>query len=50
MRTTLAHVARGADAALFFQWRASKAGAEKFHSALLPHAGTEAGSGARWSS
>jgi beta-galactosidase len=40
LRTTLAHVARGADAALFFQWRASKAGAEKFHSALLPHAGT----------
>ena len=40
-RTSLAHVARGADAVLFFQWRASRAGAEKFHSALLPHAGTE---------
>jgi len=25
---------------LFFQWRQSRAGAEKFHSALLPHAGT----------
>jgi beta-galactosidase len=34
-------VARGADAVLFFQWRQSVAGAEKFHSALLPHAGTE---------
>ena len=25
----------------FFQWRASRAGAEKFHSAMLPHAGTD---------
>ncbi|TFD90642.1 beta-galactosidase [Cryobacterium lactosi] len=33
-------VARGADAVLFFQWRQSRAGAEKFHSAMLPHAGT----------
>jgi beta-galactosidase len=30
-------VARGADGVMFFQWRASRAGAEKFHSALLPH-------------
>lgn len=41
VRNSLQHVARGADAALFFQWRAAKAGAEKFHSALLPHAGTD---------
>ena len=34
-------VARGADGILFFQWRASKAGAEKFHSGMLPHAGTD---------
>ncbi len=34
-------VARGADGIMFFQWRASKAGAEKFHSALVPHVGTE---------
>jgi beta-galactosidase len=40
-RNSLAHVARGSDGALFFQWRASSAGAEKFHSALLPHAGTD---------
>ena len=40
-RDSLTHVARGADGALFFQWRASKAGAEKFHSGLVPHAGTE---------
>jgi beta-galactosidase len=26
---------------LFFQWRASRAGAEKFHSGLVPHAGTD---------
>ncbi len=41
LRTSLAHVARGADTLGFFQWRASRAGAEKFHSALLPHAGTD---------
>jgi beta-galactosidase len=40
-RNSLAHVARGSDAVLFFQWRQSRAGAEKFHSALLPHAGTD---------
>lgn len=41
LRSSMAHVARGADAVLFFQWRASRAGAEKFHSGLVPHAGTE---------
>ena len=30
-------LARGADGICFFQWRASKAGAEKFHSAMVPH-------------
>lgn len=34
-------VAHGADAVMFFQWRAAKAGAEKFHSALVPHIGVE---------
>lgn len=34
-------LARGADGILFFQWRQSAAGAEKFHSAMVPHAGTE---------
>ena len=33
-------VARGADGVLFFQWRQSRAGSEKFHSAMLPQAGT----------
>jgi len=40
-RNSLQHVARGADAICFFQWRASRAGAEKFHSAMVPHAGTD---------
>ncbi|GAB7192358.1 beta-galactosidase [Kineococcus sp. NUM-3379] len=38
---SLSHVARGSDGACFFQWRASAGGAEKWHSALLPHAGTD---------
>ncbi|WP_349259813.1 beta-galactosidase [Jatrophihabitans sp.] len=40
-RNSLQHLSRGADGALFFQWRASRAGAEKFHSGLVPHAGTD---------
>jgi beta-galactosidase len=39
-RNSLAHVARGADGVLFFQWRASRFGAEKHHSAMLPQGGT----------
>ncbi len=38
---SLQHVARGADGVAFFQWRASRAGGEKFHSALVPHAGPD---------
>jgi beta-galactosidase len=34
-------IARGADGVLFFQWRQSAAGSEKFHSGLVPHAGTD---------
>jgi beta-galactosidase len=30
-------IARGADGVLFFQWRQSHAGAEKWHSAMVPH-------------
>ncbi|WP_216364147.1 beta-galactosidase [Subtercola boreus] len=41
MRNSLTHVARGADGVCFFQWRASVKGTEKFHSALLPHSGTD---------
>ncbi len=32
-------VARGADAVMFFQWRASRAGAEQYHSAMIGHGG-----------
>ena len=34
-------VARGADGVMFFQWRQSRAGAEKFHSAMVPHGAVE---------
>ncbi len=34
-------VARGADGVMFFQWRQSAAGAERFHSGMIPHSGTE---------
>ncbi|MFD4787223.1 beta-galactosidase [Streptomyces sp. NPDC058459] len=40
-RNSLTHLARGADGIMFFQWRQSTAGAEKWHSAMLPHAGTD---------
>ncbi|MBR8639984.1 beta-galactosidase [Streptomyces tuirus] len=40
-RNSLTHVARGSEGALFFQWRQSRRGAEKFHSAMLPHGGTD---------
>ena len=41
VRDSLAHVAMGADAVCYFQWRQSKAGAEKFHSAMVPHTGED---------
>ena len=41
VRDSLEHVAMGADAVCYFQWRQSKAGAEKFHSAMVPHAGED---------
>jgi beta-galactosidase len=40
-RDALTHVAHGADAVCYFQWRQSRAGAEKYHSGMLPHAGTD---------
>ncbi|BCW62890.1 beta-galactosidase [Arthrobacter sp. StoSoilB22] len=33
-------IGHGADGVLFFQWRQSRRGSEKFHSAMLPQAGT----------
>jgi beta-galactosidase len=40
-RNSYAHMARGADGTLFFQWRQSRAGAERYHSAMVPHAGPD---------
>lgn len=34
-------IARGSNGVMFFQWRASQAGSEKFHSAMVPHVGTQ---------
>lgn len=34
-------LAHGANGVMFFQWRQSKAGAEKFHSAVVSHEGNE---------
>jgi len=39
-RWSIQQVAHGADGVLHFQWRASIRGAEKWHSGMLPHAGT----------
>jgi beta-galactosidase len=39
---SLQAVARGADGVMFFQWRQSQSGAEKFHSAMVPHGTTAA--------
>ena len=39
IRDSLTHVAHGADAVCFFQWRQSQVGAEKYHSSMVPHAG-----------
>lgn len=34
-------IAHGSNGALSFQWRASRGGAEKFHSAMVPHGGVD---------
>jgi beta-galactosidase len=40
-RLSLSHVARGSRGVMVFQWRASAAGAEQYHSAIVPHAGPD---------
>ena len=40
-RDALTHVAHGADAVCYFQWRQSIAGSERFHAAMVPHAGAD---------
>jgi beta-galactosidase len=39
VRDALTHVGHGADAVCFFQWRQSRAGGERYHSGMVPHAG-----------
>lgn len=36
-------LAHGADGVMYFQWRQSRGGAEQFHSAVVPHEGSEHG-------
>ncbi|MEV4803204.1 beta-galactosidase [Nonomuraea sp. NPDC049421] len=38
---SLQAVSRAADSVMYFQWRASRGGQERFHSAMLPHSGPE---------
>ncbi|MBP2421577.1 beta-galactosidase [Microbacterium imperiale] len=40
-RDALTHVAHGADAVCYFQWRQSRAGGERYHSGMVPHAGSD---------
>ncbi|MDN4476334.1 beta-galactosidase [Demequina sp. SYSU T00192] len=40
-RLSLQSIARGADGIMQFQWRQSVRGSEKFHSAMVPHAGED---------
>lgn len=40
-RWSIQQVAHGADGVLHFQWRASLRGAEKWHSGMVPHSGTD---------
>lgn len=40
-RLSAAHLARGSRGVMFFQWRASAAGAEQYHAGMVPHAGPE---------
>lgn len=41
LRNSISHLARGSNGTMFFQWRQSLIGSEKFHSAMVPHAGTD---------
>lgn len=40
-RHAMSHIARGSNGVMFFQFRQSRGGSERFHSAMVPHAGTE---------
>lgn len=38
-KNSLSFVARGSQGVMYFQWRQGQAGSERFHSAMVPHAG-----------
>ena len=40
-RNSLSFVARGSQGSMYFQWRQGQAGTERFHSAMVPHAGED---------
>jgi beta-galactosidase len=40
-RNAMSFVARGSQGTMYFQWRQGQAGSERFHSALVPHAGED---------
>lgn len=40
-RNGASFVARGSQGTMYFQWRQGQAGSERFHSALVPHAGED---------
>ncbi|WP_055481420.1 beta-galactosidase [Sphaerimonospora mesophila] len=40
-RHSLSHIARGSRGVMFFQWRASRGGAELWHAGMVPHAGPD---------
>jgi beta-galactosidase len=40
-RLSTSYLARGSRGVMFFQWRASAAGAEQYHSGMVPHAGPD---------
>lgn len=50
IRHSLQHVARGSRGAMFFQWRASRGGAEQWHAGMVPTPGRTRGCSARSSS
>ena len=41
LRHSLSHIARGSNGAMFFQFKQSRGGSERFHAAMVPHVGRE---------
>ena len=40
IRHAMSHVARGSNGAMYFQFKQSRGGSERFHAAMIPHGGT----------